>query len=81
MANRYDKYIDIEFVYTDNGSAARLMYTGYEDAHNLLCCKCEKHLRKGHFFTSSEDESQWVFGAECVKWVFGAGLKRIKRRR
>lgn len=81
MTNRYDKYIDFEFSYSDEEGLNNMVYTGYEDANNLHCCKCEKPLRKGHFFTGSENEEQWVFGTECVKWVFGAGLRKMRSKK
>jgi hypothetical protein len=68
------KYIDLEFCYTDS-KPVYMVYTGKEKANGLNCAKCDKKITgNAHFFTGSEYGEEWVFGSECVKYVFGAGI-------
>lgn len=72
---RYEKYIDCEFGYNDDNRQVYLLYGGYGELNGIHCCRCNKPLRKGHQFTESEEGTLWVFGNECVHYVFGVGLK------
>jgi hypothetical protein len=84
MANRYEKYVWCEFGYTDpDGTNYILNYNGkFTDASikGFHCKHCGKELKSvAHDFTNIEDETQVLFGSECVKYVFGAGLIRMKK--
>ncbi|ALS22255.1 hypothetical protein [Paenibacillus naphthalenovorans] len=74
---RYDKYVACEFGYMDDNGFRRLIYTGSEkqEYSGLECSRCGKELKGyiAHTF-NDEDEAEWRFGSECVKYVFGAGL-------
>lgn len=75
---KYDKYIDIEFCYNDPNrkEPVYMTYTGTDKGKGFTCCKCDKKLygKVSHLFTGSQYGEEWVFGSDCVKYVFGAGI-------
>jgi hypothetical protein len=74
---KFDKYIDFEFEF--NGTL--MNYTGVctESLGGFDCVKCGKPLKsKAHAFTGSINGEEWLFGNDCVKYVFGAGLVTLK---
>ncbi|MGG1571649.1 hypothetical protein [Fictibacillus sp. NRS-1165] len=79
MANRYEKYLWLEFSYFENNEHIILLYAGYKKyVGGLECAKCGKKLKTGHIFTAmNRYEEEWIFGSECVKAVFGEGLKKL----
>ncbi len=74
------KYINCEFGYLDkNGVNQLLIYTGISKTSlkGLTCNHCGKSLKsKSHTF-NDEDGAEWLFGSECVKYVWGAGLVKL----
>lgn len=80
MAGRYDKYIDLEFGYTcPQGRNYTMTYYGKTtDTKGFDCTHCGKPLRgAGHTFTEQENSCEVLFGSECVKHVFAAGLTKL----
>jgi hypothetical protein len=78
---RYEKYIWCEFGYTyKNGTHYSLLYTGTEKGQGFECAHCGKKLfgKLSYLFTQDGNGPEWVFGSECVKNVFGAGLVTLK---
>lgn len=73
------KYIACNFGYWDqkNDRTVSLIYTGKYKGMGNECQHCGKKIHGyAHFFTEESPESEeWVFGTDCVKYVFGAGLK------
>jgi hypothetical protein len=81
---KYEKYLMLEFSYYDNkeNKYIRLLFTDIlkrTDKHNNYgkCSHCNKDLKTTlYFFTRTDNEGQeeYVFGSECVRNVFQAGL-------
>lgn len=70
----YKKYLDCEFGYMHDNKFVYLNYGGIHDVPNMQCRRCKKRLLRGHTFTEIEEGTLWVFGSECVQYVFGLGL-------
>jgi hypothetical protein len=83
---RYEKYIDCEFSYFDKyGKCILLVLTGIikRDKQNYfdVCEHCGKPLKSTIYTftrTDSGQNEEYIFGSECVKHVFGAGLGENK---
>ena len=74
------KYINCEFGYLDkDGTNQLLIYAGISTTslRGLVCSHCGKPLKsKAHTF-NDEDGAEWLFGSECVKYVWGTGLTKL----
>ena len=69
-------YINLEFSYNHKGVNFTLLFLGEEKVkYNKECDHCGKELKKGYYFQDVEDSTEWFFGPECVKHVWGIGLK------
>lgn len=73
VKGKFDKYIDLEFSYFQDGEHILFNYNGYDkQCSGLQCAKCGKDLKTGHSFTATnQNEEEWLFGSECVKDIFG----------
>lgn len=75
---RYDYYINLEFSYFDKENNHHLMIFGgavKEYLNGSFCSHCGKPFKtSAYYFQDSETNEEWLFGSECVKNVFGAGL-------
>jgi hypothetical protein len=74
------KYVDCNFGYWDreNDRNVSLIYTGKDKGMGNHCHICKEKIHgPAHYFTEVSPEfEEWVFGPECVKHVFGAGLHK-----
>jgi hypothetical protein len=76
--NNVLKYMWCEFGYTHKKEGSSrdvlLTYTGRDDGQKQPCERCGKTIKgKAHTFTGEYGE-QWLFGPDCVKKVFAAGI-------
>lgn len=83
---KYENYLDCEFSYFDinENKYIRLVLTDIikRDKNNKYdCCSyCKKELSKTIYSftrTDSGENEEYIFGSECVKHVFGAGLVKV----